>query len=141
MVNTNTEIEKETGMELPIVLSEKSEIVFCGRRGARRGVGNFRGEGMVFAENTYRKIGHAALVGGTKEGVTESEEMAAAELERPQMETLRPLVKPGLPALAFEEAAKVHFRIKCHHTEHGIGRKEVVIQLFQREKRLHKAAI
>jgi hypothetical protein len=80
-----TEVERDSGMNLPVVLCEQHVAVFCSEGGELRRVGDFGSQGAIFTEDGNRKISNGAIVSGARERIAEREEMTPDELERMQM--------------------------------------------------------
>ena len=138
MVKPHPQVNREPRANLPIVLHKESELVLRGLRGERRIVGDLATDGAIFAQHVEREVGNLALVSGARVGVSESQQMPACGLQRPQVQGLRPLVEPRAAVLLLEERARVLLGKQNHLLRRIAGGEDVGIEPLRGEQGLHE---
>ncbi len=141
VIEADAEIEDQARVNLPAILDEEGQIVVAGGGGKEAVViDDSAAEGGVFAKNIDGEVGKEAPVGGTREGISEGEEMTPVKYMRAEVEILRPLIEPGVAALGVEVGARVFFGEKGHFAG-GRSRKNLSVETFHGEERGKIAAV
>jgi len=135
-IEADAKIEDEPWVDLPTILDKEGQIIVVGGGGKEAVIiDDPAAGGGVFAKNIDGEVGKEALVGRTCEGISEGEEMTPVKCVRAEVEILRPLIEPGVAALAIEVGARVLFREKRHFAGGRIRRKNLSIEAFYGEER------
>src|SRR5215469_6506752 len=81
-IETNSQIEGQPRIQLPVILREDRSLFFRSGGGDRAAIGDLAGSRPVFAQDADRQIVHGAAITGIGKQVPESQQMPACELQR-----------------------------------------------------------
>src|SRR5215472_1387601 len=81
-IETNSQIEGQPRIQLPIILGEDRSLLFRSGGGDKAAIRDLAGSRPVFAQDADRQIVHSAAITGIGEQVPESQQMPACELQR-----------------------------------------------------------